>query len=389
MNATQEWIREHARPLADRQPIVTEAKAATVVAVGENTRESAEIDRYRIGITKALVEDADYRIIMIPDSANVAERMDDYVLGRRSDLREVVLSGWLPNRTESTADLLQWLRAFNEQHAEGPVRIVGNGPRQAEPQDYDRVLAHTEQADPGTAASIRERYDVIRTAHEVNEHIQIHEGIHPGRPFAELASEALDLVRGLPDGEWKPATVALAEQILGFHGNAIAAKPDLGEMSRGIADRIIAAHEETGEKIVYFDGFALTGSVSDMEVAVHPGSRFATAGHLLRERFGDAYVSVLLAFGRGTIRDGMAIPEPGEGYVEKTLLDSGTGDALLRLRESGDDDWPNTATRLRIIAGVYDPKEDDKHGVALSSLRQSVDFLVFFRTITQTRPLEA
>jgi erythromycin esterase len=386
MSTAHEWIREHARPLEDVRPIVAAAKAATVVAVGENTREAAEIDRHRIGVTKALVEEAGYRVIVIPDSANVAERMDDYVLGRRSDLREVVLSGWPPNRSEATAALLAWVRAFNEEHADSPVRIVGNGPKQIEPEDYDRVLDHAARLDPAAAAGLRERYDVVRTAHDVGEHIQIHQGTHPGRPFAELAREALDLVRDLPEGASKAAALESAGQIRDFHANSVAAKPDFGEISRGIADRIVAAHEADGQKVVYFDGFALTGVLSAMEVAVNPGRRFASAGHLLRERFGDAYVSVLLAFGRGTIRGGMVIPEAGEGHLEKTLLDGGVGEVLLDLRGGG---WPDEAARLRIVAGVYSPEEDGKHGIDLPSPREAADFLGFVPVVSQTPPLTA
>ncbi|MQM27870.1 erythromycin esterase family protein [Glycomyces albidus] len=385
MNTARAWIRDHALPLGDRGPVIEAAKAASVVAVGENTRESAEIDRHRVDLVKALVEQAGYRIVVIPDSANVAERMDEYVLGKRSDLREVVMSGWLPNRTEATAGLLEWARSFNERNAGAPVRVIGNGPWQTEPEDYDRVLASAQQADPASAAAIRERYDVIRTAHDVNEHIQVHQGTHPGRPFAELAGEALDLVRVLA---LEPGVVELAERILGFHANSVAAKPDFGEVSRSIAERIIAAHEETGEKLVYFDGFALTGVLSGAEVAVNPGRPFATAGRLLRDRFGDGYVSVLLAFGHGTIRGGLEIPEPAQGHVERAFLDSGADEVLVPLRGSGDGDWPSRATRLRIIAGVYDPSEDERHGIDLPSLRDAADFVGFVRTITQTPPLE-
>ncbi|WP_168801630.1 erythromycin esterase family protein [Glycomyces buryatensis] len=385
MTTAQAWIRDHAQSLNDKRPVYAAAKDAVIVAIGENTRESAEIDRHRIDLTKNLVEAAGFRIIVIPDSANVAERMDEYVLGKRSDLHDVVLSGWLPNRTEATADLLQWARGFNEQQVESPVRIIGNGPRQIEPPDYDQIAAYADQVDPAAARRIREHYDVIRTAHEVNEHIQTHQGIHPGRPFAELAHEALDLVRGLPDGESKAATLALAEATRDFHGNSFAAKPDLGELSQGIADRIVTAHEETGQKVIYFDGFALTGVMSNVDVAVNAGNPFATPGHLLRERYGNAYVSVLLAFGHGTIRDGLVIPEPSEGYVERALADSGAGEVLLPFRDSGGE-WPDTASRLRIIAGVYDPDEDDKHGIDLPSLRQSADFLGSIEVISQTRP---
>ncbi|GAA1680050.1 hypothetical protein GCM10009830_28860 [Glycomyces endophyticus] len=459
MNTTRTWIRDHARPLEDLGPVVAAAKAATVVGIGENTRESAEIDHHRVALVKALVAEAGYRVVVIPDSANVASRMDEYALGKRDDLREIVLSGWLPNRTEAAADLLSWLRGFNRRHADDPVRIIGNGPWQTEPGDYDLVLAAAEGIDPAAAAAIRERYDVVRTAHDVNEHIQIHQGTHPGRPFAELAGEALDLVRVLAP---EPGVLALAERIVGFHANSVAGKLDFAELSKRIAGLIVAAHEESGRKVVYFDGFALTGVLSEIEVAVSPGSRFATSGQLLRERFGEGYVSVLLAFGHGTIRDGLEIPEPGEGNVERLLLDSGGaeggaeaeaeaeaevrvgagaeteagvgggagaeagfadgadagsgsgagvgagagagrgaevadragrgerapggagGGFLLPLADGG---WPGGATRLRIIAGVYDPAEDDKHSIDLPSLPQAVDFLGFVPAITETRSL--
>lgn len=384
MSTGTAWIEAHAQDLNGWGPVVAAARKSQVVALGENTRESAEIDRHRVELVKTLVEDAEYRVIVIPDSANVAERMDDYALGRRSDLRDVVLSGWLPNRTEATAKLLGWAREFNEAHPDAPVRFVGNGPRETEPEDYDRVVALAERLDPAAVESLRERYDVVRTAHDVNEHIQTHQGIHPGRPFVELAGEALDLVRALPEGEGKAEAVGLADDIRGFHANSVAAMPDFGEISKGIAVRIIDAHERFGQKIVYFDGFALTGILSDVEVAVNPGKPFGSAGRLLRDRFGSGYVSVLLVFGHGVIRGGeVVIPEPGNGYVEKTLLDSGADEVLLPLG----DGWPDGPVKLRIIAGVYSPDEDEQHGIDVPSLRQAADFLGFVRTITESPQL--
>ncbi|MFC4337184.1 erythromycin esterase family protein [Salininema proteolyticum] len=387
MTDAQNWVSANARPLGDFGPVIAAAQDAAVVGIGENTREAAEIDHHRIRLARELVEHAGYRVIVVPDSANVGERMDEYVLGSRSDLREIVLSGWLPNRTKATEGLLEWVRAFNEGNEGDPVRIVGNGPRQAEPADYDAVLAYAEKADPEAASAIAKLYDVIRTAHEVNEHIQIHKGVHPGRPFSESAEEAAVLVGRLPDGEGKDEARGRAGLIGEFHGASVAAQQNFNDMTRGIADRILKAHEESGRKVVYMDGFALTGVVSDVEVAVKPGERFSGAGKWLRDRFGERYVSVLFAFGRGTIRDGMRVPIAQEGNVERALVDAGAGDVLLPFRGT-DGAWADGSFGLRVVAGIYEPEDDEKFSMDIASLRESVDYLGFVDTVSETALLE-
>ncbi|WP_025272634.1 erythromycin esterase family protein [Haloglycomyces albus] len=387
MSATHTWINAHTHPLGDLSPIMAAARESEIVGVGETTRESAEIDAYRTRLVRELVEHAGYRVVVIPDSANVADKMDEYVSGKRLDLRDIVLSGWLPNRTRETENLIRWIRTFNESNPDVPVRIVGNAPRQVEPRDYDDLLHLVADIDTETASEVDRLYATIRTAHEINEHIQIHEGIHPGRPFSEIAQEALDTIQQLDNAPGLREAVAKATDILDYHGQSVAGGIDLVDMGRRIADRVVGALEEFGEKVVYFDGFAMTGSVPDLEAAVQPGTKFPTAGQVLRDRLGERYLSVLFAFGGGAIRDGMEVPPARLGSLERDLLDSGVDEVLLDVRDGAGGTWPDQETKVRIIAGIYDPDEDERHYSDLHSVREAVDFIGFVKGVSDTESL--
>ncbi|GAA3080809.1 hypothetical protein GCM10020000_78340 [Streptomyces olivoverticillatus] len=112
---------------------------------------------------------------------------------------ESALDGaWRPWRTAEMAAALEWIRAFNEEHPDDPVRIFGVKPMQAQDADYDAVLEHVRESAPERLAEVASHLDPIRTAHRIDEHVQRARGTHPGRPFAEHARDALALIRSLP-----------------------------------------------------------------------------------------------------------------------------------------------------------------------------------------------
>ncbi|MFC4337108.1 erythromycin esterase family protein [Salininema proteolyticum] len=378
------WIEENARPLGDTDDIVMAAREASVIGIGETTREAAEIDRQRNVLFQRLVLEAGYRILVVPDDAGVAGRMDDFAGGRRNDVRDVVKSAWKPNQSRSVEDLLVWIRAFNDGRPEDPVRVKGNRPATAEPRHYDEVLDFARDSDPVVAGRLEELYGVIRTAHDTAEHLQIHHGTHPGRPFADRAREAVELLEALPTPSGRNPVLDTAGLILAYHETSVAASFDFHELSRSVAERVIGYREQSGEKIVYLDGVALTGVMTAMETAVKPDAYFRSAGSRLRECFGGGYLSVLMAFGHGTIRGGMRIPVPPADYAERGLLDAGTDGLALDLRFAPDGGWADRTAKVRIIAGVYDPAEDAAHRVEVRSLKETADFLTFVPEISET-----
>lgn len=62
----------------------------------------------------------------------------------------------------------------------------------------------------------------IRTAHHTAEHVQRARGIHPGRPFADHARDALALIRSLPDADHDDGILTRMRLIVDFHERSIA-----------------------------------------------------------------------------------------------------------------------------------------------------------------------
>ncbi|WP_328391646.1 erythromycin esterase family protein [Streptomyces sp. NBC_00400] len=129
---------------------------------------------------------------------------------------------WRPWRTVEMAAAWEWIRAFNREHPNDPIRIFGVIPVQAQPEDYDAVLDHVRGSAPERLAEVASHLAPIRTAHHTAEHVQRARGIHPGRPFADHARDALALIRSLPDADHDDGILTRMRLIVDFHERSIA-----------------------------------------------------------------------------------------------------------------------------------------------------------------------
>ncbi|MFD5462915.1 erythromycin esterase family protein [Kitasatospora sp. NPDC127059] len=170
------------------------ASGATVVGIGESTRFSRETSGVRDRLFRRLVRDHGFRALAVQDAAGAGTALDAYVNGGAGSAADALAGAWRPWRTAETAAALEWIRAYNRDHADDPVRVYGVKPAQAQPADYEAVLAHVRATAPERLARPAAHLDPIRTAHDVDEHVQRARGIHPGRPFADHAREALALL---------------------------------------------------------------------------------------------------------------------------------------------------------------------------------------------------
>jgi erythromycin esterase len=317
----RQWIEANARPVHDLEALRGVVGDAAIVAFGETTRAATEIDRYRLRAFQFLVEELGFRALAINDDAIVAERLDDLVRGADDDPVEALGAAWPPWRTEETVAVLRWMRAYNREHSADPVRLFGTNPPGAQAYHYDAVTDYVRRTAPDRLDELKAHLAPPRSAHKIDEHVQRFRGIHPGRPFAESARDAYELVASLPEDPERDHVLRYARVIWDHHSHTVAAGIDFGAVMSNAAAEILRQYERTGAKTVFWDGIAITANADAMSVKIGGGKSFKSVGGHLRERLGAAYRSVMIGFGEGEIHAGVRVPAPSADYVEADLPD--------------------------------------------------------------------
>ncbi|MCC3764056.1 erythromycin esterase family protein [Glycomyces sp. TRM65418] len=386
----RQWIKANAHPLDDLSALPAIIGDAAIVGIGETTRAAHEIDRLRLRMFQVMVDELGFRALAIKDGEIIGERLDDLVRGGGEDPEAVLAEAWPPWRTEETVAALEWIRSYNREHPDDPVRVFGTDAAGAQPYHYDAVVDYVRRTAPQRLDAIKALLAGPRSAHRVDEHIQRFRGAHPGRPFAEDARDAYDLVAALPEDEEREHVLRYAQAIVDHHSSSVAAGMDFAAWMRTVADTLLRRHRETGAKIAYWDGIAITANSHAMQVAIDADQRFTTAGGHLRERLGDRYLSMMIGFGEGEIHDGVRVPAPPADYAETAL---GTGESYyLDLRTPAPEEvarWLEGGGKVRVVPGVYDPAEDEKHHVVAESLQEWFDVVAYLPRITPTTVLES
>ncbi|MBF6437562.1 erythromycin esterase family protein [Nocardia cyriacigeorgica] len=386
---TQQWLRARARPLrtesdavgADLDPLIARLAEASVVGIGESTRFSRQTFGVRERIFRALVQQHGFRALAIQDGARSGERLDAYVRTGQGDPATALAGAWRPWRTADMVAALDWIRAFNEQHPDDPVTVFGIEPPAAEPADYDAVLDHVRTEAPDALAQLRSHLDPIRTAHRVDEHVQRHQGIHPGRPFIEHARDALHLIEqlaGVPE-----EIAARMRMIVDFHQYSVAGQGGFARDERRSAETIIERQRRTGAKIVYWDGIGHTAG-ADAGVGRTDPALFRGAGVHLRAEFGAQYRAVAVGFHHGDL--GVAIaPDPAPDLIDAQLGAIDLPAFFVDLHGDAPepvDRWRRGPVKMRTISGIYDPAKDDEAFITVGSLADAFDVLIHVRAST-------
>ncbi|MEU2040300.1 erythromycin esterase family protein [Nocardia niwae] len=382
------WLRDNAVAIdssdpdasaADLDALIARLAAATVVGLGESTRFSRQTFGVRERLSRALIEGHGFRALAIQDSARSGERWDRFVTAGAGDPETVLAGAWRPWRTEESVATLHWIRAYNLAHPEDPVRIFGVEPPRAEPSDYDAVLDHVRHAAPDRLAAIEAHLAPIRTAHQVDEHVQRHHGSHPGRPFAEHAEDALALLAELPDTSERATALAHARLILDFHQQSVAGR-GFARDERPAAERVLEWQRSTGAGIVYWDGLAHTSSLP----IVLGTAEFRGTGSHLRAELGAGYASVGIGFHHGDLGAAVA-PDPQPDLVDAALGEVELPAYYVDLRAAAPEPvrgWLTGPAKLRTISGVYDPAADASANIRLASLADAFDVLIHLRETT-------
>ncbi|MDN3241907.1 erythromycin esterase family protein [Glycomyces tritici] len=388
-NGVRQWLEAAARPVDDFAALRGIIGDAEVVAFGETTRAAHEIDHYRLQAFRFLVEELGFRALAVNDDAIVAERLDDYVRRGDDDPAEALGAAWPPWRTEETVAVLEWMRAYNREHPADPVRLFGTNAAGAQAYHYDAVVDYVRRAAPGRLDELKAHLAPPRSAHRIDEHVQRFRGVHPGKPFAESAREAHDLVASLPADPERDHVLRYARTIWEHHSSTVAAGVDFGAAMKRVAGEILRQHERTGAKTVFWDGIAAVAASDAMSVGIGSGEPFTSVGGHLRERLGAKYLPVMIGFGEGEIHEGVKVPAPPADYVEAVLR--GDEPFVLDLRTAPEEAaaWLRGSRKVRVVPGVYDPAEDEKHHVVAPSFAAWFDAFAYFPRIGPTAVLRS
>jgi erythromycin esterase len=143
-------------------------------------------------------------------------------------------------------------------------------------------------------------------------------------------------------------------------------------LEQGMADAIIAWHERTGHRIVYWGGLA------------HTANELATgknAGSYLRARFGSGYVSIAMTFHHGSLPSPVDVPPAN--YVEAVLGAVALETYLLDIHDRWPEsvsEWLDAPVKTRLIGpGV--------HELQGPPLRIWLDFIIHSRRVTPANAL--
>ncbi|MCU1645507.1 MAG: hypothetical protein JWN03_5782 [Nocardia sp.] len=357
------------RPLDDAaiDEIARSLAQATVVGIGESTRFAQETFEVRDRLFRILVEQYGFRAVALQDSADVAAVLDHYVLTGEGTAQAALDTAWRPWRTGETAAALEWIRDFNRDHGDDPVRIIAVKPTQANSADYDAVLEAVRRSAPNRLAEISAHLEPIRSAHTTDEHVQRARGIHPGRAFQEDARDAATVLNSLPE---VPEDVrSRMRLIVEFHERSVAGRGSFVGDDDLWGAAIIDQQTRTGQRIVYWDGIAHSAAIATGS-GEHP-----TAGSVLRQHYGAKYASVAIGFHHGNL--GITdVPAPPSDFLDALL---GSVDLPVHWVDLRGHRGSLGPLKMRVISGVYDSSNDAAAHMVFADLPSAFDIVIHVR----------
>ncbi len=108
------------------------------------------------------------------------------------------------------------------------MRLFGTNQPGAQLFHYDAVLDYVRRTAPERLDALKAHLAPPRSAHRVDEHVQRFRGVHPGRPFAESARDAYELVAALPESAERAHLLRYATIVWDHHSSTVAAGIDFG-----------------------------------------------------------------------------------------------------------------------------------------------------------------
>ncbi len=406
------WLRDHAIPLATDQPggdladlaplrdIVGDAR---IVALGEATHGTRQFFTMKHRLVEFLVREMGFTLFAMEASWPEAERIDGYVRGGTGNAAQLLrgMHFWIWDTVE-VLDLIEWLRAYNQQRRAAPaVGFSGfdmQYPRLAidnlltymgrvEPAARDRFRAYYEGYLPHAAGEAMFDYFGLPAAAKIpiRDALQeAHDDLAARRAAYEAASSARDYAHALQSARLVVQAEAFYAIGKGRGGEAV--------RDRAMAENAAWLLEQAGPaaKIILW---AHNGHVSAAPLDTPPGA-FRWMGTHLRRQYGDQLVAIGFTFYQGAfnaidritgrLEAHRALPPPPDSY-EAAFRQADLPRLLLDLRDLPDDKratrWLWGPRRLRDIGSGYDRGAAEEY-YAWPRLPEEFDAFIYLQDTT-------
>jgi erythromycin esterase len=406
MDTHTEWIKEHAQriasldpeaPRADLQPLRDAAAGADVVGLGQSTHGAHEQFALKQRMVQLLVGELGFRSLALEEDWTKGIEIDRYVVSGEGDIRAIVADAGIPWRSEEMVATIEWLRRFNETHHTDPVRFIGVDIVAIRALAYEAIAEYVRLQAPDRAEELKGHYDAIYPRGPVFQHIQWYRGVDDKQPLVAHAHQVHALLEDLPETDGHALALQHARAIAGFY--EYHAQNSVALRDRRMAESIVWWQEHTGHKLVYWAANVHTANAPQLTISYPPFSpaTHASAGSLLRQKYGAKYLSVGFVFGHGSVNAGFAppaaheVPAPPADFVEAgfTNGDSAMNEFIvdLRRRIADGDSWLTRAAKTRVIGPAYDRNHDAAYSMTGGSLAEWFDLLVYQRKVSPTHLL--
>ncbi|MGH3314594.1 MAG: erythromycin esterase family protein [Nocardioidaceae bacterium] len=330
-------------PDADLTPLRQSVGGARIVGLGEAAHRLAEVTTLRQRALQYLVKRMGFRSIAWEEDWSLGTQINDYVLGRRDDRDALVgqmsKTAW---RTREVADVLTWLRAWNDTHRD-EVRFFGVEYFATRPFAYDRVEQYVADAAPDVLPQAQEHLSFLQPfTEDMGEYLEwFRDEVEDKQAYVRSAERLHDLVAAIPHrpGDHDHALAEhVTRQIRAFY-TAFTIQGNYAFRDARAAENLRWWERFSGDKIVYWAASAHTADVPDLTITLpppFPDARFASVGSYLRDWYGRSYRSVGFTFDHGVIAatpgNPVDLPAPLPEWFEHPLGNVDTSQFLYDVR---------------------------------------------------------
>jgi len=296
-----------AAPDTDLAPLRRSVGRARIVGLGEAAHRLAGVTTLKQRALQYLVKRMGFRSIAWEEDWSLGTQINDYVLGRRDDRDALVgqmsRTAW---RTREVADVLTWLRAWNDTHRD-KVRFFGVEYFATRPFVYERVKEYVRTAAPDLFRQAQEHVEFLKPfTDDMGEYLEwFRDKVDDKQAYVRSAELLHDLVASIshrPGGRDHALARHAARQIRAFY-TAFTIPDNYAFRDARAAENLRWWERFSGDTIVYWAASAHTADVPDLTITLppYPDARFASAGSYLRDWYGRSYVSVGFTFDHGSI----------------------------------------------------------------------------------------
>lgn len=332
-DAAQAWLRQHATTLSSVEPVANDddlsvfaplVSGARVIALGDATHGTHELFALKQRLIPWLIRHANVRTVALEAPYGNFEAIRDYVLTGKGDPAALLHStDYFFWDSEEVLALIRFVRGWNAA-GNPPVEFVGVDPFHADA-SAERVLSFLRRVDADAAAAAAEKYNCVsayganpngyaltaaayRTAcHEAV--MSVGPAIAAKRPQYEAMTAPADVESAFHAAR----NVALGEELLAA---------GIADRDRGMAENIEYLAEQRGGGNVVVWGHNEHFGKEPYTFYTAEGTK--SAGAMLRERYGDAYVAIGSVVLNGTFN---AIQyDGGVGTIRPLPIDTATLD---------------------------------------------------------------